>query len=92
METTRKWFEIHDICNTTDAHYTRNKNKIPFKNIDDSRLKWLSQEFPPFIYSNTTLKKENFTAESEAMTIFLEIWLQICFDQQIVQWSSRRMD
>jgi hypothetical protein len=36
-----KWFEIHDVCNVTQAIYQRLPNKAPFTSKDDLRLQWL---------------------------------------------------
>jgi hypothetical protein len=36
-----KWFEIHDICNVTQAIHKRLPNKAPFTSKYDLRLQWL---------------------------------------------------
>jgi hypothetical protein len=38
-----KWFEIHDVCNLTQAKSKGLKNKAPFTSTSDDRLQWLEE-------------------------------------------------
>lgn len=63
----RKWFEIHDVCNTTHGIHSRNENKFIFSNVDDERLEWLQEDFLKYIQQIQSYggnKAEKFTSET----------------------------
>ncbi|XP_045032111.1 uncharacterized protein LOC123474243 [Daphnia magna] len=67
-----KWFEIHDVCNYTQAIYKRLPNKALFTSTDDARLKWL-EDFLKWLkeWRISSVEKNHFlTSETfEAITI-----------------------
>ena len=72
VEMFRKWFDIHDICNSTHGIHSRNDNKLMFAECYDERLNWLLSEFLPYIENIQSNKDKlrRFTRETyEALVI-----------------------
>lgn len=49
MENVLKFWNFHDISNTTQCYRTRLQDKAPFSSVTDDRLDWLEKEFPEFL-------------------------------------------
>jgi hypothetical protein len=50
METTYKFFQLHDVSNKTQHIHQRDANTAPYNNINDARLSWLNGEFIQYTY------------------------------------------
>ena len=67
MKMMKKWFDIHDICNRTQGHFSRNVDKLHFFTISDERLEWLVDVFLPYLEKLQEAgrnKREKFSTET----------------------------
>lgn len=44
-----EWYKIHDVCNRTQHHFTRDHARMHFLSITDERYEWLIDEFLPYL-------------------------------------------
>lgn len=49
LEIFHKWFQIHDVCNTTEGVRKRLEDQMPFTSVNDDRLKWLHEDFLSYL-------------------------------------------
>ena len=67
MKIIKKWYDIHDICNTTHAYTSRNYDKLHFFSVSDERLLWLTETFLPYmkkIQESGRSRQEAFSLET----------------------------
>lgn len=67
MQIIKKWFDIHDICNRTQGHVSRNYDKLHFFSLSDERLQWLIETFLPYVKKLQDAgrnKEEKFSVET----------------------------
>ena len=61
MKNINKWIQIHDIGILTQWRKQRLPNKKPFNEPDDPRLKWLQDDFLPWLEEwKSQVPSENF--------------------------------